>query len=158
MTSSLVDFSNDIAQTVERVGSFVIGVVEGGREGVSGILWRPDLGVTAEHTIRGQEEVTVILPSGEKAKATIAGRDPGTDVAVLKLSGTPVSAPIADESQTRVGEVVLSVGRRSKEAWRRLTELSAQSADLGAHGRAPGLTAGFASISFHSLASPEGRS
>ncbi len=115
MTSSLVDFSNDIAQTVERVGSFVIGVVEGGREGVSGILWRPDLGVTAEHTIRGQGEVTVILPSGEKTKATIAGRDPGTDVAIVKLSGTSVSAPIADESQTRVGEVVLSVGRRSKE-------------------------------------------
>ncbi len=115
MTSSLVEFSNDIAQTVERAGSFVVAVVEGGREGVSGILWRPNLAVTAEHTIRAQDEVTVILPSGERKTATVAGRDPGTDVAVLKLSETSMSAPIADESRTRVGEIVLSIGRRPNE-------------------------------------------
>jgi S1-C subfamily serine protease len=115
MPSSLVEFSNNLADAVERVGASVISVLEGGREGVSGTIWRDGIAVTAEHTIRGYDEVTVILPSGEKTKATVAGRDPGTDVAVLKFAekGSPVA--LADESQSRVGEVALSVGRRGTD-------------------------------------------
>lgn len=115
MASSLVEFSQSLADAVERVGTSVIAVLEGGREGVSGTLWREGLAVTAEHTIRGYDEVTVVLPSGENTKAAVAGRDPGTDVAVLKLAQKSGSASLADESQARVGEIVLSVGRRGTE-------------------------------------------
>lgn len=115
MASSLVEFSNSLADAVESVGASVIAVLEGGREGVSGTLWRDGLAVTAEHTIRGYDEVTVILPSGEKTKATVAGRDPGTDIAVLKLAQTSNAATLADDSQTRIGEVVLAVGRRGTD-------------------------------------------
>ena len=112
MSSSLVEFSNTLADAVEHAGASVIAVLEGGREGVSGTLWKPGLAVTAEHTIREHEEVTVILPSGEKSKASVIGRDPGTDIAVLKLATSTAAASIADESSARVGEIVLSVGRR----------------------------------------------
>jgi S1-C subfamily serine protease len=115
MASSLVEFSNSLADAVERVGTSVIAVLEGGREGVSGTLWSNGLAVTAEHTIRGYDEVNVVLPSGEKTKAAVAGRDPGTDIAVLKLALTTESASLADDSQSRVGEVVLSVGRRGTD-------------------------------------------
>jgi serine protease DegQ len=115
MTSSLVEFSNNLADTVERAGASVLAVLEGGREGVSGTVWREGLAVTAEHTIRGRDEVTVVLPSGERTNATVTGRDPGTDIAVLKLATQAAPAKLADESQARVGEVVLAVGRRGDE-------------------------------------------
>jgi len=115
MSSSLVEFSNSIADAVERVGTSVIAVLEGGREGVSGTLWREDLAVTAEHTIRGQNEVTVVLPNGEESKANVSGRDPGTDIAVLTIAQKSGAASLADESQARIGEIVLSVGRRGTD-------------------------------------------
>jgi len=115
MSSSLVEFSNSLADAVERVGSSVIAVLEGGRDGVSGTRWRDGLAVTAEHTIRGYDEVSVVLSSGEKAKAAVAGRDPGTDIALLKLANLSGSATLADDSRTRVGEIVLAVGRRGSQ-------------------------------------------
>jgi S1-C subfamily serine protease len=115
MSSSLVEFSNSIADAVEKVGTSVIAVLEGGREGVSGTLWREDLAVTAEHTIRGRNEVTVVLPNGEESKANVAGRDAGTDIAVLTIAQKFGGASLADDSQARVGEIVLSVGRRGMD-------------------------------------------
>lgn len=112
MSSSLVEFSNSLADAVERASSSVIAVLEGGRDGVSGTLWRDNLAVTAEHTIRGYDDVSVVLPSGEKVKAGVAGRDPGTDIALLKLPAASRVAPQADDSRARVGEIVLSIGRR----------------------------------------------
>lgn len=119
MPGSLVEFSNAISDVVERTGAFVVGVPEGGREGVSGTIVREGYAITAEHTIRGQDEVTVVLPGGETVKATVAGRDPGTDVALLKLPPAQGSAsPIAPARLTRnarVGELALLVGRRGTE-------------------------------------------
>jgi len=115
MRGFLVDFSNELANAVERAGASVISVPEGGREGVSGTIWREGVAITAEHTIRGLDEVTVVLPSGETAKASVAGRDHGTDIAVLKVPGAGPGAKLADETQARVGEIVLSVGRRKEE-------------------------------------------
>ncbi len=115
MPGFLVDFSNELANAVERAGASVISVPEGGREGVSGTIWREGIAITAEHTIQGLDEVMVVLPSGETAKVPVAGRDFGTDIAVLKVPGAKAGASIADGSQTRVGEIVLCVGRRREE-------------------------------------------
>lgn len=114
MTSFLVDFSNELANAVERAGASVIAVEEGGREGVSGTLWREGLAVTAEHTIRGRDEVTVKLPSGERTTATVVCRDSGTDIAVLTVPGEKGHADIAEEAHSRVGEIVLSIGRKAE--------------------------------------------
>src|SRR6202035_2199529 len=64
MPGFLADFSNELADAVERAGTSVISVPEGGREGVSGTIWREDVAITAEHTIRGLDEVEVVLPLG----------------------------------------------------------------------------------------------
>jgi S1-C subfamily serine protease len=115
MPNSLVEFSNELADAVAHAGTSVVTVLEGGREGVSGTIWRDGLAITAEHTIHGSDEVTILLPSGAKTKARVAGRDHGTDIAILEVpSGTPAAA-VADESQSRVGDIVLAVGRREAE-------------------------------------------
>ncbi len=115
MASSLVEFSNDLANAVESAGNSVIAVLDGGRDGVSGTIWREGLAITAEHTIRTCEEVRVILPSGKQTKATVAGRDPGTDIAVLKLEGACAADSRRDDVPSRVGDIVLCVGRRGTE-------------------------------------------
>ena len=57
MNSVLLDLSNSFAGAVERAGRSIVTVNEGGRAGVSGTVWRDNLVVTAEHTIRAQQEL-----------------------------------------------------------------------------------------------------
>jgi S1-C subfamily serine protease len=115
MANALVDFSNSLADAVERAGQGVVGIVEGGRHGVSGTVWRDGVVLTAEHTIRRRDVVTVILPNGEKTTGRVAGRDPGRDVAVVRMdAGKVPPAQIADASRARVGHVVFAVGRRGE--------------------------------------------
>ncbi len=116
MASALIELSNGLADAVERAGSAVVAVTEGGRSGVSGVAWRDDIVVTAEHTIRGYDEVTLVLPSGSKSTARVLGRDPTTDVAVLKLAESVACAEFADSTQVKVGHMVLAIGRRGAEA------------------------------------------
>lgn len=66
--------------------------------------------VTAAHAIRRDDEVPVILADGSRASAQLAGRDPDTDIAVLRIPG--VSAPsITATTVPRTGELVVAVGR-----------------------------------------------
>jgi S1-C subfamily serine protease len=115
MNTSLIDLSSGFAKVVEKAGHSVVSVNEGGRVGVSGTIWRNDLVVTAEHTIRGQQELTIELPTGKSSTATVVGRDPTTDVATLRLKEPlPASADLADSAQLRVGHFVLAIARRGK--------------------------------------------
>src|SRR4051794_22599031 len=115
VSNSLVAFSNELAEAVERAGKSVVTVLEGGRDGVSGTVWREGVAVTTEHTIRGLDEVTILLPSGAKTKARVRGRDHGSDIAILQVPTDLPAATIADDAQSRVGEIVLAVGRREAE-------------------------------------------
>jgi len=78
----------------------------------SGVLWRKDVVVTAEHALKRDEEITVTLPDGRNVAATLAGRDPGTDLAVLKVdAGTSSIAELGDTASLKIGHVVLALGR-----------------------------------------------
>jgi S1-C subfamily serine protease len=115
MSTALLDLSNSFANAVERAGRSVVSVNEGGRAGVSGTIWRDGLVVTAEHTIRGEQELTIELPTGASAAATVIGRDATTDVALLRVKESPTAtAEFADAAQLRVGHFVLAIGRRGK--------------------------------------------
>jgi hypothetical protein len=63
----------------------IVSVNEGGRAGVTGTLWQDGLVVTAEHTIRDQQDLSIELPDDGSSTATVVGRDPTTDVALLRL-------------------------------------------------------------------------
>ena len=88
MANELAALSNEIAAAVEIAGRNVVAVHARPRFSSSGVFWRPGVIVTAEHTIRREEEITVTLPDGKNAAATLAGSDPGTDLAVLKVDGS----------------------------------------------------------------------
>lgn len=87
MEQDLSSFSAGLAELVERAGKSAVAVEARHRIGSSGFLWKPGLIVTAEHAIRRDDDIPVILPSGDRSMAELAGRDPGTDVAVLRVKG-----------------------------------------------------------------------
>ena len=107
----LVAFSDHVAQLVERTGSSIVAVHGGGRGSSSGIHWRSGVIVTAEEVLERDEDVKITLPSGRLVEASLAGRDPSTDVAVLRFQpdGLP-AASTADAAPLRPGHVVLAVG------------------------------------------------
>lgn len=111
MSNELAALSNELAQAVEQAGSTVVAVHARPRFSSSGVFWRPGVIVTAEHTIRREEEITVTLPDGTNAPATLAGSDPGTDVAVLKVESS-TQAPIARAAADPIpGNLILAIGR-----------------------------------------------
>ncbi|MFI5233367.1 MAG: trypsin-like peptidase domain-containing protein, partial [Gemmatimonadales bacterium] len=67
--------------------------------------------LTNNHVIDGADRVTVGLPDRREFKAKVIGRDPQTDVAVLKISGKDLpTVPLGDDNQARVGDWVLAIG------------------------------------------------
>ena len=93
-TNPLVAFSDHAAQLVERTGSSIVAVHGGGRGSSSGIHWRSGVIVTAEEVLEQDEDIKITLPGGRLVEASLAGRDPSTDVAVLRFQpdGLPAVA------------------------------------------------------------------
>ena len=110
MENPLIALSIELAATAERAGRSVVAVNARWRNASSGVIWRNGVIVTADHTIRREEEIRVTLPDGRSAVAELAGRDPGTDLAVLKVE--LADAPIARPSDSiQPGNLALAIGR-----------------------------------------------
>src|SRR5689334_21542026 len=98
MGNELAALSNGLAAIVERTGRSVVAVHARPRFSSSGVIWRPGVIVTAQHTIRREDEIAVTLPNGANQSVKLVGADPGTDLAVLRLTepaGEPAPAPAA---------------------------------------------------------------
>jgi len=109
----LIGLSNDLANAVARAGEYVVRVNGRRRQPASGILWSQDgVVVTADHVLETDEGITVMLPDGKTVPAQLAGRDPGTDLAILRVQASGMSgADMADPAEVKVGNLVLAVGR-----------------------------------------------
>ncbi|HEY4212956.1 MAG TPA: trypsin-like peptidase domain-containing protein [Steroidobacteraceae bacterium] len=117
--------SDGIADLVERTGRRVVAVHARRRFPSSGILWSEGIVVTAAHTVVRDSGVTVVLPDGQPVSATLIGRDPGTDIAALRVTATGAAPPLdgaridgaappwdaADANGVRPGHLAFAVGR-----------------------------------------------
>ncbi len=113
--TSALAFSNQLADAVEKASSSIVAVNARRRRTSSGIHWRKNLIITADHTIQQDEEITVVLPDGKAIAAAIAGRDSTLDLAVLRLETSDLpTAEIVDSTQTKVGQIVLAVSRSAE--------------------------------------------
>ena len=135
MTSSLATLSEGLAGVVETAGPAVVRV-SGGRRPSTGVVWSADgVVLTTEHAVRRDDDVTVTLGDGRELAATLAGRDPSTDLALLRVqaSGLPVLG-WRDTDGLKVGQLVLALGRPGRTVRARLGILSA----VGQDWRMPG--------------------
>jgi len=106
----LLAFSDDVAELVERAASSIVAVHGGGRWPSSGIHWRSGVIVTAEEVLERDENIKLTLPGGRVADASLAGRDPTTDVAVLRFQPDGLPVATTADAQLRAGQVVVAVG------------------------------------------------
>ena len=98
MSKELIELSNALAQATDRAAASVVAVHTERRGSSSGIAWRSGVIITSEHALRHDEEIQVTLPNGRVVPATLAGRDPSTDVAVLKC--TEADSAVAELNST----------------------------------------------------------
>jgi S1-C subfamily serine protease len=112
MSSQLIELSNALAQATDRAAATIVAVHTEARGSASGVIWRPGIIVTSEHALRRDEEIHASLPDGRVVAATLAGRDPSTDLAVLKCAeATAVASEFGDPTTSKPGSLTLVVGR-----------------------------------------------
>jgi len=109
-SSALVALSDTLASTVERVAPSIVAVEGRDRLGSSGFYVRPDLILTADHALE-YDEIEVVGADGVAHTAEIAGRDPSTDIALLRVHGSGVPLEFAPASALRVGALALALTR-----------------------------------------------
>ena len=112
MTALLESLSNELASAVEAGGRAVVAIHARRRIPASGVHWRQGVIVATNHTIQRDDNITVTLPDGTTAAVTLAGRDPSTDLAVLRLAGQSLAtAQLRRDPSPSVGEFVIALGR-----------------------------------------------
>ncbi len=123
---TLKDISSGIAGVVEQAGPSVVRIEAGRRFPGSGIVWAADgTIVTADHVIEQEDEIRVGLPDGQLVAATLAGRDPGTDLAVLRAQASGLSVPSWSDGAAKVGQLVVALARPGRTVRARLGIISA---------------------------------
>lgn len=113
MSEVLQHVSTALAATVEAASAGVVRVEARRRLAATGIVWSPDgTVVTAHHVVEHDEPISVGLPDGQTVAATLIGRDPTTDLAVLRAQTTGLTPPKwAEGDSPRVGHLALALGR-----------------------------------------------
>lgn len=103
-----------LAETVEQASRFVVAVNARSRLTASGVHWQAGLVVTTSHTLKRDEEITVALADGTTQPATLVGRDPSTDLVVLKIQADLPIPPFADTAQLKIPDFVLVLARSAE--------------------------------------------
>ena len=111
----LTAFSDALAQAVEKAAKSTVLVNGRRRLAASGIAYAVDLVLTADHVVERDEDLNVMLANGENISASIAGRDPGNDLALLRLEKATLTPAEKTTQEPRVGQVVIALGRPSQE-------------------------------------------
>lgn len=121
----LQNLSDDLAAAVATVSPSLVAIHARRRIPSSGILWRPDVVVTNHHTLQREEGIAVTLHDGSRVNATLAGRDPTTDVAVLRLERAAGDPARPSAAEPVVGQLALALGRPGPDVTAALGIISA---------------------------------
>src|SRR3989304_2988623 len=111
--SDLQALSTSLASAVQSAGASVVTVGARQRFSASGVITAPGLVLTASHVVQ-DDEIKVTLPDGEELTAELLGRDPNSDLALLKLSASKGAAASTNENP-QIGQLALSLGRPTAE-------------------------------------------
>ena len=115
MAENLQQVSDALAAAVDTASASTVRIEARRRFPASGIVWSSDgVIVTAHHVVEQQDAIQIGLADGQTVAATLVGRDPTTDVAVLRAQTAELTPPVWAEMEAnrlRVGHLVLAVGR-----------------------------------------------
>jgi S1-C subfamily serine protease len=111
MSNPLTDFSNSLTSAVEKGGAATVLVDARKRYPASGIAYAADLVLTADHVVTRDENLRILTPDGKAVSVTVAGRDPGSDLALLRLGEKILQPAKIASAAAKVGQLVLALGR-----------------------------------------------
>ena len=114
-TNPLVALSDAMAEAVAKAGASTVLVDARRRIPASGIGYAPDLVLTADHVIEREDDIQIVLPDGSRHSASLAGRDPGNDLALLRVSEGSVTPARTAAQPARIGQLALALGRPTPE-------------------------------------------
>ncbi|WP_176062144.1 S1C family serine protease [Anaeromyxobacter diazotrophicus] len=107
-----IELGRAAAAAAKRAAASVVRIDGGARYSASGVVWSADgVVVTAGHGLHGADEVALGLPDGSAARGEVAGRDPATDLAVVRTGASGLAPAAWAEGEPEVGELVLAVTR-----------------------------------------------
>jgi len=106
----LAALSAGMADAVEKVATSVVRVHGRRRRPASGVVYAPNMVLTASHALEREEDLTVGTSDGRTLAARFAGRDPSTDLAALRVEDLEVEAATPAEGEARIGQLALAVG------------------------------------------------
>jgi len=132
---TLQNLSDEMATLVTAGGNAIVRVEGRQRQAASGIIWRNDgLILTAHHVLEREEGITVGLPDGTTTTAEVVGRDPGADVALLRISASDLTvASWVDDGDLKVGHLMLALGRPGQQVQATLGIISALGGEWRTH-------------------------
>jgi S1-C subfamily serine protease len=115
MTDVAMDLSNALAAAVDRAAPSAVRVDGRRRAPAGGVVYRPDgLIVTAHHSLEWDEGIEVGLADGTTVAAAVVGRDPSTDLAVLRIGASALAPPHWSAAAPMPGHLVLAIGRSNE--------------------------------------------
>lgn len=109
---ALVGLSNELAGVVENVSGSLVRVEARRRYASTGIIWSQDGHIlTADHTVESEQDIPVSHTDGRTWRARLVARDPGSDLALLKVDASGLRPiMVADRSEIKVGHLALALG------------------------------------------------
>jgi S1-C subfamily serine protease len=106
----LAALSDGMADAVEKIATSVVRVHGRRRRPASGVIYAPNMVLTASHALEREEDLTVGTSDGRTLAARFVGRDPSTDLAALRVEDLELEAAAPAEGEVRVGQLALAVG------------------------------------------------
>jgi S1-C subfamily serine protease len=127
MADVLQTLSDSMAGAVESAGKSIVQVAARRRMPASGVVWSADgVIVTSHHVVEQEDKIRIGLPDGTNVGATLVGRDPNSDIAVLRADAKGLTVPAwATAESVRVGHLALAVGRPGDDLQATLGVISA---------------------------------
>ena len=105
----LAQFSNALATRTEAAKDAVVAIRLAHGRHITGMAWRSDIVVVSEQSLPRKDDFELVAAGGSVLTARIAGRDPSTNIAVLRLAESIASPPIT-VGEAHTGAVALAIG------------------------------------------------
>jgi S1-C subfamily serine protease len=106
----LTQFSDALATRAELAKTAVVAIRLAHGRHITGIVWQSGIVVASEQSLPRRDEFEVIAAGGSVLAASIAGRDAGTNIALLRLAGSTASPPSIVAGEARTGAFALAIG------------------------------------------------
>jgi S1-C subfamily serine protease len=105
----LAQFSDAVAARAAAATNAVVAIRLAHGRHITGLLWRSGIVVVSEQALPDKNDFELVAAGGAVIAASIAGRDPSTNIAILRPA-EPIASPSIAAGEARTGAIALAIG------------------------------------------------